>query len=254
MPLLTALAKSVGPVAAKLLLDSLRNLKEGPNKLEKVADQLKTGESAITALNKIFGNDFLRVLNTTLGTAAHSEVSYEAGARDYIKMPIESEYSPIQVLRDELNVNLDRLTMLESASKQSHKNHFKGALRTWQGRYKEIAAESYSDSVKQDFAAMWEILDDKQQSFRDLYHKLSATSLGGVGTLLVISGACIATSTGVGVFTAISTFLFGIPFLTVGALVIPGALLVVLAAAKLKSKHAMSACVGLAYKVLDKAP
>lgn len=62
----------------------------------------------------------------------------------------------------------------------------------------------------------------------------------------------MATGTGVGIATAISIFVFGIPWITVGALVLPGALLVVMAAKKARPVDDVSLSVALAYKLLDR--
>ena len=79
---------------------------------------------------------------------------------------------------------------------------------------------------------MNDLLTGDSRNFRQIYELLSTTGLGGVGALMVIAGVMVATGTGVGIATAISTFVFGIPWITVGALVLPGALLVVMAAKK----------------------
>ena len=76
--------------------------------------------------------------------------------------------------------------------------------------------------------------------------------MGGVGALMVIAGVLLATGTGVGIATAISIFVFGIPWITVGALVLPGALLVVMAAKKARPVDDVSLSVALAYKLLDR--
>lgn len=81
---------------------------------------------------------------------------------------------------------------------------------------------------------------------------MSTTGLGGVGALMVIAGVLVATGTGVGIATAISTFVFGIPWVTVGALVLPGALLVVVAAKKARPVDDVSLSVALAYKLLER--
>ena len=70
--------------------------------------------------------------------------------------------------------------------------------------------------------------------------------------MMVIAGVLVATGTGVGIATAISTFVFGIPWITVGALVLPGALLVVMAAKKARPVDDVSLSVALAYKLLDR--
>jgi Mn2+/Fe2+ NRAMP family transporter len=69
---------------------------------------------------------------------------------------------------------------------------------------------------------------------------------------MVIAGVLTATGTGVGIVAAIPMLIGGIPWLTVGALVLPGALLVLLAAKKTKPADEISLSVALAYKLLDR--
>jgi hypothetical protein len=69
---------------------------------------------------------------------------------------------------------------------------------------------------------------------------------------MVIMGVFVATGTGVGLVTTISIFVFGVPWLTVGALVLPGALLLMLAAKKTQPVDEISLSIALAYKLLDR--
>ena len=69
---------------------------------------------------------------------------------------------------------------------------------------------------------------------------------------MVIKGALLATGTGVGLISVISLFLVGIPWLAVGALVLPGTLLVLLAAKKTKPADEISLSIALAYKLLNR--
>jgi hypothetical protein len=81
---------------------------------------------------------------------------------------------------------------------------------------------------------------------------VSKTGIGGIGALLLISGVFTATGTGVGLVSAISLFIFGIPWITVAALVLPGALLMTLAAKKSRPADHLSLATGLAYKLLER--
>ncbi len=89
------------------------------------------------------------------------------------------------------------------------RNYFRGTLSIWKMRYVENMG--IDEDTKKLFAAMDELLDGAQRTFKDVLETISKTSLGGVGALMVIGRVFLATSTGVGVVTAISTFLFGIP-------------------------------------------
>jgi hypothetical protein len=184
--------------------------------------------------------------------AGKSNFSYEAGIADYIKADTDAPRPPLMVLRDELNINLDRLSFIETTDKKNLKNHFRGLLHVWRQRYQEMAPAHHDPDAKATFAAIDKLLSDDQKTFKDLFQLTSVTSLGVGGSLLVISSVCLATSTGVGVIAAISAFLFGIPWLSVGALAIPGGLMLGLAAMQLGDDQATSACVQLAYKLIER--
>jgi len=68
---------------------------------------------------------------------------------------------------------------------------------------------------------------------------------------MVISGVLLSMGIGAGIITKISIFLVGIPWVNVGALVIPGVILVALAKYNFNDKHAMTACISMAYKLLE---
>ena len=70
--------------------------------------------------------------------------------------------------------------------------------------------------------------------------------------MMVIAGVMLANGVGFGIATAISTYVFGIAWVTVGALVLPGALLVVLVAKKARPMDDISLSVALAYKLLER--
>lgn len=254
MSVVLALGKVLGPSAAKMIFDALRQKKNGPNRIEKATELIESGASAISALQQAFGRDFLETLSSTL-TSKRSNFSYEAATEAYIRIPDELNSSALSALRDEININLDRLTLVDASNSTSVENQFRGMLKIWQNRFRELTRDTPCDRemIEGNFRAMHELLEGGDKTFKDLYRRLSATGIGSIGALMIVSGVLLATSTGVGVITAISTFLFGIPMATVGALVLPGALLVVLAAHQLKPKQKISACVGLAYKTLDLA-
>ena len=235
------------PVAEKLI-SALQKKKNGAQRLEEASEAMAAGATAVEALKKAFGDDFLAILTDSLDAGQKSAFDYEAGVSNYIKIKSEPGKSAVKVLRDELNVNLDRLAL--AAGKELH-NQFRGAFSVWKDRYHELLPGVAPKKTKEAFDAIDQLLDGRVKSFKDLYKLLARTSLGGAGALLIISGVCLATSTGVGVVTAISTFLFGIPWMAVGILVLPGALMLMLASWKLRGYHVASACIGIAYKHLD---
>ena len=247
---ITSLAKVIGPVLAKGVLDKLVLSKGSTTKLQGAMEATEKGVSIIAALRGEFGDDFLKALSGTVGTGKAHGWSFEAGSADYVKLnPEGGGQEKLTMLRDELNVNLDRLIVMGEIPEEAIRNYFRGTLSIWKMRYVENMG--IDDDTKKLFAAMDELLDGAQRTFKDVLETISKTSIGGVGALMVISGVLLATSTGVGVVTVISTFLFGIPWLSVGALVIPGAILLALSRYKFGNKHAMSTCVRMAYKLLE---
>ena len=244
------LAKSIGPMLAKAVIDKLLSSKGGASKIERVSDATGKGMSVIAALRGEFGDDFLKAITDSLSTLKGNKLSYEAGSSDYIRVdPDGTGQGALTALRDELNVNLDRLSLMENIPDDVLLNYFRGTLGAWKRRYIDIL--EIQEEASDIFATMDDLLDGNPLTFKDVLEKISKTSIGGVGALMVISGVLLASGVGVGLATTISMFLFGIPWLSVGALVIPGAIMFGLARYKFTKKHAMSVCVKMAYKLLE---
>lgn len=237
------------PIADKLI-KSLGERKDGSQKIENAALAMAQGLTAIEALKKSFGKDFFSTLNDALGTSINSKFSYEAGTQGYIQLEDE-QGAPVNALRDELNINLDRLTVLD-AKNADLKNQFMGLMSVWQKRCQGLFGSKHREDIESTFSSIHSILKGETRNYRQIYELLSSTSLGGVGALMVISGVFVATGTGVGIVSAISLFVFGVPWLTVGVLVLPGALLILLAAKKTKPVDEISLSIALAYKLLDR--
>lgn len=249
-PILAALAKTIGPMLAQTVLDRLLTTKGASSKMQRSMAAMEKGVSVLAALRGEFGDDFLKVITGTIGDKKGHAWTYEAGVSDYIKLSSEgTEQKILTMLRDELNVNLDRLTMIGKVPEDALLNYFNGILGIWRKRYDEhIGVDENSRGV---FAAMDDLLDGNKRTFKDALETISRTGLGGVGALMVLSGVLLATGTGVGLATSISLFLFGIPWISVGALVIPGAILLGLTRYKFNNKHAMSTCIKMSYKLLE---
>lgn len=239
-----------GKPIAESLINSLKSKKNGPQKLEDAANAMATGLTAVEALKKCFGKDFLATLNDALGTTSQFKFSYEAGTQSYIRLD-NTDVSPIQILRDELNVNLDRLSVLDAKGIEI-KNQFRGLISVWKERCFQFYGQSHKADVASTLATIDKLLSGESRNYRQIYEMLSSTTLGGIGTLMVISGVFAATGTGVGVISAISLALFGIPWLAVGALVLPGSLLVVMAAKKTRPIDEISLAIAMLYKLLER--
>ncbi len=250
MALALSLATIFGKPIAEKLLNGLTSRKDGSEKLAAATIALAQGASAVEALKKAFGREFLSVLNETLGSSSTSSFSYEAGTQNYIPMN-DVKTDSTQSLRDELNINLDRLVALDTQSVDTT-NHFSGLMAVWQQRCLQVYGNTHQEDINGTFAIMQRLLSGELRNYRQIYRLLSATSLGGMGAMMIIGGVIIATSTGVGVVTATTVFLFGVPWAIVGALVLPGALLIVVAAKKTRPVDAMTLSVALAYKLLER--
>ena len=237
-----------GKPIAESLINSLRTKKDGSQRLEDAANAMASGLTAIEALKKSFGKDFLASLNGVLGSS--SQFSYEAGTQSYIRLD-DTTASPIRVLRDELNVNLDRLSVV-NAEGMDIKNLFRGLVAVWKERCVQFYGGTHQHDINSTFAAIDNLLTGESRNYRQIYEMLSSTTLGGIGTLMVIGGVFAATGTGVGVVSAISLALFGIPWLTVGALVLPGSVLVLMAAKKTRPIDEISLAIAMSYKLLER--
>lgn len=249
-PILAMLAKTVGPILAQSIMEKLLTSKGATSKLQRAMEAMEKGVSVIAALRGEFGDDFLKAITGAIGGGKNHDWTYEAGISDYIKLSSEeSGQGVLTLMRDELNINLDRLGMIGKVSDDAIINYFSGTLGTWRTRY--IDKMGADDKSKEIFATMDDLLDGTKRTFKDALETISKTSLGGVGALMVLSGVLLATGTGVGLATSISIFLFGIPWISVGILVIPGAILLGLTRYKFTNKHAMSTCIKMAYKLLE---
>jgi hypothetical protein len=250
MSIALSLAAVFGKPIADRLVKSFGERKDGAQRFEEATAAMAQGLTAIEALKGAFGKEFFSTLNDVLGTSRNSKFSYEAGTQGYIQLD-DGHGAPIKILRDELNINLDRLTVLE-VKDIDLRNQFMGLMLIWEKRCKSLFGDAHGKDIESTCASIRRILSGETRNYRQIYELLSSTSLGGVGALLVIKGVLLATGTGVGLLSVISLFLVGIPWLAVGALVLPGALLMLLAAKKTKPADEISLSIRLAYKLLDR--
>jgi hypothetical protein len=243
------LLKTFGPTIAAKLFSALQTKEDGKGKLERALELSEKGASLVEQLRKQFGPDFDAAL-TEAGSTGATGWSYEAGCSEYIKVLDGADgRSSIDLLRDELNINLDRISLMGNAAKTEVLNYFRGVLSEWKKRYISLLGED--EHAAHSFAAMQSLLDGEQRTYKDALNTIRSAGLGTAGALLIISGGLLATSTGVGVVTMITTFLFGIPLMTVSAFVIPGVILLALSRYKFTDTDAMSSCASIAYRLLE---
>lgn len=244
--IISTLAKTFGPALAAKLVAALSGKEGGEKKLQSAIDSASNGLSLVAALKAEFGDQFQFALQQA------QPFNYECKTSDYIKLDAFS-IGITNGLRDELNVNLDRLCSYPDIDKNQLMNQFRGAFAVWKSRYIELVGKSnVGTDATTTFETIEKLLDDSKRSFRDVLGLISRTGMGVGGALLVISGVLLATGTGVGVVTAISIFVLGIPWVAVASLVVPGAILAMLSRLNFTEGDAMSTCVKLAYKLLDR--
>lgn len=246
------LGKEIGLPLAKKVVSGLKTDK--PGILEKLNTLIQGGASTVTAFQEAFGADvFDRALSDAIGSNSGSgKWSFEAGQQEYVRITKEGNGSAwtVALLREELNLNLDRVTRLHSLKNNEAKNYFLGLYREWQKRYIELIGLN-ADS-KNTFETIDNLLDGTKKSFADAFKLLQKTGLGVTGALLVVNAVLLATSTGVGIVTWITTFAFGIPVVQVGAFAASGLLLIALAKMDFVQSNAESATIAVLYKLLDR--
>jgi hypothetical protein len=251
MTLALSLATMFGKTVASKLINGLTSRKGGAQKLEAASAALAQGASAIEALKKAFGDEYLSALNEALGFTGNTRFSYEAGTQSYIRLEVADAMGSTKILREELNINLDRLAVLDTQTVDL-KSQFRGLMSVWEERCRKFYGQTHSKDIETTFTTIQRLLKGELKNYRQIYQLLSTTSLGGAGAMLIISGVIIATNTSLGVMSVISMFFVGVPWLTVGALVLPGTLLLVLAAKKTRPADEMSLSIALAYKLLER--
>ena len=248
--ILTMLGKEIALPIAKSLWSALRNSRGSTDKFQKAIELIQNGSTTLNSLRTTFGADFDRAL-TQAGNTGSGGWSYEAGRDEYIKITdVVGETELAVLLREELSINLDRINNLGIKNKIEMRNYFRGVFGRWKERYDDLI--KIDEDACKTFETIDSLLDGKTRTLKEALKMLTETALGVGGGLLVVSGALLATSTGVGIATMFSTFVFGIPLLSVAGLVIPGVILVVLSKHSMSSQRATSACVAVAHKLLDR--
>ena len=153
MSLALSLAAMFGKPAAERLFQVLGARKDGSKRLEQAAAAMASGATVIEALKQAFGKDFLATVNEVVGTS-NAAFTYEAGTQHYIRQEADG-LPPAQVLRDELNINLDRLTLLEVKGKDL-KNQALGVVAVWGKRCLDL----YGNTHKADIASTLKAMND----------------------------------------------------------------------------------------------
>jgi hypothetical protein len=247
--LLGSLVMEIGLPAAKALIAKLGAVKGADGKLEKTERLIATGRSAVDACKEVFGDRFLEALNER--RSKRPVWTFEGGQKDYVPVAVRStkKVARIRALRDEITLNLQRVSEMSFDDDHQLHSYFLGLMRAWMRRYDELLVSNLES--KRAFAAMESLLDGSKRTFADVLKVLQHGGLSTAAALMIIYAVMVATGTGLGVAAAIGTFLFGVPVAQVAALVVGGALLAALSRVKFTGTNAMSACIAIAYRLLD---
>lgn len=250
--LIGLLGKEIGLPLARKLVSRLTSGKDATGRAEKITSLVNSGATAVSAFQEAFGAvDFDKALTAAIGNGDNGW-THEAGRQEYVRIDQnEGAIRPAtSLLREELNLNLDRIIRVYGSKNPDMDKYFLGLFRHWQERYVELVGAD-DDSIEA-FKTVESLLDGTKKNFANVFRLLQKTGLGFAGAVLVIQAALIATSVGVGVFATISTWALGIPVVQVGALAVGGALLFGLSRMNFTSSNAMSATIAVAYKLLDR--
>src|SRR4051794_23283855 len=110
--ILLALASEVGRPLAKALIGKLRSAPNAEDQFAKASAMVSTSVSALTACRTVFGKEFEVALQKSRPKPQLWTI--EAGLTDYVRIkPRRSgRLSAVRALRDELNLNLERVAKL----------------------------------------------------------------------------------------------------------------------------------------------
>lgn len=250
--LLLLLGKEIAVPVARGVIKRLSAESRGAHRLEQSLELARSGMSTVAAMRSVFGEDFAKALAEASATG-RTGWSFEAGRKEYVRLSGTSPKSlaaRLAFVREELNLNLDRISAFHEEAEKNSKKYARGLFAEWRLRYAELIGED-RDSIDT-FKAVEKLLDDTRKSYATALRIMQVTSLGSVGAVLVVYGLMVGTATGMGVFAAISAWLVGVPFIAAATAVVPGVILLALASVSLKDKDAVSAAVQVAYRLLDR--
>ncbi len=249
--LLALLIKEIGqPVAGKIW--QVINGSDYQNQMKKASEICHEGASALSALNRAFGNQFNEILNDAINPDG-SCFSFEAGRKKYVHLTTDSEGPDtiIPVLRDELNVNLERITGLHKKDKDPVQNYFRGCFVQWSDNYKKQLAPLSIEEEK-NFKKINKLIDGRHHAFVGILDIFRKTILGTSGMMIIGKACLIILSVGIGIYAQTKIWLLGLPLGLIASCMMAGAVLIVLASLRVKKLDIMSECVRIAYGMLEK--
>lgn len=250
MSLVVTLAAMFGKPVADRLAKGLLERKNGAQKFEQATAAMAQGLTAIDALKNTFGKEFFLVLNEAIGLSAKASFTYEASTQGYIRLE-EKDTDPIRLLRDEFNINLDRLSVM-NLRKSDVRNQFLGMLFIWQERCREyLGVECYND-IDTACDSIRGLVRGEVSNYKKVRRFIFSVVLGGVGVVMILSGVSTAVGRGIGAKQTIYRFIDGVPWPMVGVLTIPGVLLVMFSILSKNQDDEITQATSIAYDLLGK--
>ena len=203
------------------------------------------GVGIIEALRQCFGSEFVSAFSAL---RSGSPYDYESGVSEYIRLESSAylDFSSLDLLRDELNINLERIMVLGGGGRDLE-NNFRGAFSVWMRRYDEIiGSDAASESA---FSAIRKLLDGTERSFAEAF-KMLQKGFGLSAAVLAVMAGLVATGTGVGLVATINMWLFGTPWTAVLGLFSSAAFMFALSRIKVSQTSSMTMAIKLAYQLL----
>lgn len=256
--IIATLALRYGPKIAESLWATLGKSEDSASKIENATKMMELGLSTMDALKKSFGSDFYDNALSTVVAAVEGEppsFDFEAGLEHYVRVTPENSTrkSSIESLREELNINLERVAIQMQDKKTSSNNYFIGLMREWERRHNETLGSTEDSSLT--FESIARLLDGRRRTYKEVLLILQKTTLGFTGAALILYSVLLAIgSVGtVGVFAWIGTLFMGPPIAIIFGSGLAGALLLAFSRIEFKSIDARSTAVRIAYALLDRA-
>jgi hypothetical protein len=250
MSLVVTLAAMFGKPVADRLAKGLLERKNGAQKFEQATAAMAQGLTAIDALKNTFGKEFFLVLNEAMGLSGKTSFTYEASTQAYIRLADENVDS-VKILRDEFNINLDRLSVMDM-KKTSVQNQFLGMLLVWQDRCQNYLEPENHREIKVACDSIRSLIRGEVSNRRKIKRSIFSVVLGGVGVLMIAKGVFAAIGYKVGIFNTVDLILHGIPWRQVGPMIIIGLLLVLFSILSKKQDDEVTQAISIAYDLLEK--
>lgn len=251
IPLLKLLIVEVGGAAASKIWNVISG-KDNADELAQATVFVSKGASALESLKKAFGEEKINSLIRQAEDTAKDSFCYEAGRKQYIKFKIEDDSikNKIEILRMEINENLDRIVKAYNKNMPTILNEFRGVYAEWKKRYIELLGNGEED--QESFHEIEVILNKKAIQNKNLIFSIMRAAVGTLGAGFMFRAYQWLTGYGLSVGGKVSRTIYGIPYGKIFALAGIGIVIIVLALRlQYNEKEIMSQCISRAYKLLE---